>query len=136
MRLSEGLGKRQTKASPPLVFAAEVAVDLAEMAERLGNVVEPDAAARVDNLEHIASIRAGPGSYRDLAASRRELYRVGQEVDQNLLELAIVSVQRRETIRDNRFQIHIGRLGALLHQEQAGPDGLGNVNGTLMNNPG
>ncbi len=73
MRLSEGLGKRQTKASPPLVFAAEVAVDLAEMAERLGNVVEPDAAAR---------------------------------------------------------------LGSLLHQEQAGPDGLGNVNGSLMNNPG
>ena len=91
MQVGEGLGRGQAEPGP-LVFTIEVAVDLAERRQRLGNVIERHADARVGNLEHMAVL----GSDGHLANSRRELDRVGQQVDDDLLELVLIGMAHGE----------------------------------------
>ncbi len=48
--------------------------------------------------------RAGPNLECDLATSRRELYCVRQNVDQYLLHIALVSLQRRQLVCNMSFE--------------------------------
>ena len=59
LTFDEGLGKRQTKAGS-FIIAVEIAVDLAERGQRLGDVFESNADTRVSDLEDIATIPAEP----------------------------------------------------------------------------
>ena len=77
VRFDQGLGQWQAKARP-LVLAAEIAVDLAELRQRLWNVFRRDANSRVHDLEHEATVGAAPRPHRDLTTSIGELDRIGQ----------------------------------------------------------
>ncbi len=59
VRFDQGLGQWQAKARP-LVLAAEIAVDLAELRQRLWNVFRRNANSCVHDLEYEATVGAAP----------------------------------------------------------------------------
>ncbi len=70
-----------------------------EGSQRLGNVLKRNPDAGINDLEYIAALRARPSPERDLAAGRGEFDRVGQQIDQDLLELAFIGAQRWDIVR-------------------------------------
>ncbi len=92
VQFDEGLGERKAETGA-LVLAVQIAVDLAETRERLGNVLRRDADAGIDDLEHVAAVRPTPDPERHLAAMIGELDCVGEQVDQDLLQLAFIGAQ-------------------------------------------
>src|SRR5688572_33475004 len=88
MQLDEA--SRQGEAEPrSFGLASVVAPDLLELLEHRGMVLGRNADAGVAHLNFHAPIERLCGN-ADLAAVRRELHRVGQQVDHDLLELALV----------------------------------------------
>ncbi len=94
MLFDESLGQRQAETGA-LALAIQVTVDLAETRERLGDVFGRDANAGIDDLEHVAAVHSTPGPEPHLAAGIGELDCVGEQVNQDLLQLAFIGAQRR-----------------------------------------
>ena len=118
MQLDEGLGQGQTEPGP-LIPTIEVAVDLAEWRQRLGNVIEGNADSGVGNLEHVAVFRVGPNSYGHHPTCRRELDRIRKQIDQNLLELALIGMKRRQIGRGVVLDLHAPLFSPFLDQGEA-----------------
>ncbi len=95
-------------------LAVVAVVDLAERREDLVELLARDAGAIVlyGNLEAAAARQFG--THRDAAAFGRELDRVGAEVDQDLLERALIRVERRRRgiDLDGERLLALARLGA------------------------
>ena len=126
MRLDQSLRERQAEAGA-FVSAVEVTIDLAETRHRLGHVFGRDADAGIDDLEHVTAVGPAPGPDRNLASGLGELDRVGQEVDEDLLELTFVGPQRRQLVRDLERELQLLFAGALSNQRQRGTNEAGNV---------
>src|SRR5690606_31927436 len=75
-----------------LMRFGDVAFDLLERAAEPGQGIRRDADAGVGDAEHYAVI-GGAAPYRDLAAGWRELDRVRQKIERDLLEGATVGAQ-------------------------------------------
>ncbi len=86
MDFDKRLGEGQAEAGP-FILAVESAIDLLEGSQRFGNVLKRNPDAGIDDLEYVAAFGARPSPERDLTAGRGEFDRVGQQIDQDLLEL-------------------------------------------------
>ena len=69
MQFDEGLCEGQSEART-LIFAAQAAVDLTELRERLRDVFRCDAYSRVAHLENEPTLETAPNPERYLSASR------------------------------------------------------------------
>ena len=124
MQLDQRLGQRQAEARA-LVALAQRVLDLAEGRERHRDVLERHADTVVGDLEHEPGVRARPGRDLDRAAGRGELDRVGEQVVQDLAQLAPVGTQLRQVVRDLGLQRDAARLRRSGRLGDAGADQLG-----------
>lgn len=115
MEFGEGLGQGQAEAGS-LVFSVEIAIDLLERGQRLGNVGQGDTDTGVGDLEYITVVPAKPDLDRHTAAGRRELDGIGQQVDQDLLELAFIGVQCRQGRWRVKVHMDTSLIGSFLDQ--------------------
>src|SRR5262249_37635083 len=88
----KAFGQRQAQAGA-FVFAAEAAVDLAEALERLGNVLGRNADAAIGDGDGDSLCRLC-GRHTDFAAARRELDRVGEQVEQDLAQPSSIGAEQ------------------------------------------
>ncbi len=88
MQLDEAPCQGQAEARP-LLLAGVAAAHLAELLEHRGLVFRRDADARVVHRDHEFAICTSR-AHIDTATVRRELDSVGQQVEQDLLEFALV----------------------------------------------
>ena len=63
VQFGQGLAQRQAKAGA-FIFTIEVAVDLAERQQGLGNVAGRNTNSRIDHLKNEAAVRAAPNPER------------------------------------------------------------------------
>src|SRR5207248_4800381 len=114
VQLDELLGQRQTE-SGALLLLRVIAPDLAELLEHglmiFGRDADPGVADRDLEPAGIAMRR-----YVDAAAVGRDLDRVGQQVDEDLLHLALVGLHLAQPLSDAHAQCNIVTLIALAHQ--------------------
>jgi len=101
IRLCEGLGKRQAKAGS-LLAVNDGAAGLPEGGKGARQIFVRHANAGILNSDHkIAILRQGR-HHTHLAAGARELDRVGEEVEQNLCEAALIGDETRQVLIDLR----------------------------------
>src|SRR5437899_4772708 len=114
VQLDELLGQRQAESGAFLLLRV-IAPDLAELLEHglmiFGRDADPGVADRDLEPAGIAMRR-----YVDAAAVGRELDRVGQEVDEDLLHLALVGLNVAQRRIDAHLQSDIVPLRTLAHQ--------------------
>ncbi len=120
MDLGQRLGERQAEAGA-VAAAGERGLHLAEGLEHLFHLIGRNADAGIGDLDDDAGIVVDRPAQRHAAALRREFQRVGQEVEEDLLELALIGddaqrVSRRRTHRQRVDDAHAGRLRPLAHQ--------------------
>ncbi len=116
MQLDEPARQREAEAGP-FVLLRVIAADLAELLEYGRLVRRGDADAGVANGNHRLSI-VEPRRYVDAAAVRRELDGVRQEIEQDLLELALVGHDVAELRIDLLRERDAVALRALAHECQ------------------
>ena len=115
MQFHQGHGQRQAE-SHTLVVSRVAACDLTEGRNRLGHVLFGDADPGVRDREDQRPVPVNSRRYRDFAAFGGELDGVGDEVEQNLLDLGLVGAKRREIVR--RLYRHLdAALQGLLGKE-------------------
>ena len=117
MSLDERLGQRQAQAGA-LMAAREGAFHLNERLQDAGDVVLGDADSPIRDREQHRTLGTPCHIHRDLVAFGRELDGVGEQVDQALLDQALVEQQLRQIAIDCHVDSDSGRLGALAHQAQ------------------
>src|SRR5688572_28299100 len=107
---------REGKAEPgPLRLASVVAPDLLELLEYRGVVLGRNTDAGVAHLDFNAPIQGFCGN-ADLAAVWRELHGIGQQVDHDLLELALVGLEAAQAPVDVERHLDAVALRTLAHQ--------------------
>src|SRR5690349_16099309 len=116
------LGKRLCQREPEagaVVASAETAVDLAEGRHGARDVLGGDADAAVAHLDGNAALVALEAQ-RNLAARRRELDRVRQQVHEDLLELPLIGADEAGTRRYVDAEAEAGARQALAQQDGDG----------------
>src|SRR5579885_3101530 len=113
MELRHGIAERQAEPRA-FVFAVELAVDLAEGRECGGDVLGGDADAGVGDADEEVAVAIEPRRHLDTAAGRGELHGVGQQVEQNLLQLSLVGEERRQIVGQAEMDCNLAALRALL----------------------
>src|SRR5581483_1440034 len=96
MQLDETLAERQAEPGA-LIAAAELARNLGERHQRLPQLIlgDTDAGIRDGNVE--PAIGTDEGAQGDRPVARRELDGIGEQVDQDLLEILPVAVEQRQS---------------------------------------
>ena len=130
MQLRQALHQRQAKPRSA-GLAVEAVVDLAEGLEDAGQLFGGNAGAVVIDAEFHAAGAADAAGDGDMAAGRGELGGIGNQVQQHLLERALVGHQQRQFRRhgDGEFLVPegeaVGHDAANAFHDMAGIDRLG-----------
>ena len=101
-----------------LVGDGHVMLALAEAVEHALLVFRRNADAGVAHPEHQPAVIVQEGEGGDTAMFGRELDGIGQKIEQDLLNCALVAPHQRRLLVDGVFQGGVGVLGAPLHQLQ------------------
>ena len=119
-RVQDGQPLREGEAEAGAgVFARELAVELHEGLEKLLEVLRRDADAGVPDGEDDLAL-AGRDLEAEFAAARRELAGVAEQVDEDLLELALVGLDEADPLADLQRDLLRAQERRLLDQAQAG----------------
>src|SRR5215831_8061919 len=94
MELGQAAHEREAKAGAACLPVVAI-VDLIERHEDLIELVARNSRTVVANANLEAAIARKPAHDGNAAALRRELHRVGDEIDQDLFERALVGIKRR-----------------------------------------
>src|SRR4051812_30238361 len=121
VQLDEFLGEGEAEAGA-FRLARVVATDLHELGEYFPLVFRRDADARVLDGD-LDLRRVELRAHVDAAAIGRELHRVGKEVHQDLLHLALVGVELAEPLIDDQAERDAVALRALADQRHRVRDG-------------
>src|SRR5580700_10621798 len=113
MELDELSRQRESEAGT-FLFLGIVAAYLAELLKHRRLVLRRDADARITHRDD-ELIRVAARAHVDPAAVRREFDRVGQQVDQDLLEFALVGGNLAELCIDLLLERNAVALRALAH---------------------
>src|SRR5262249_12513690 len=101
------------------MFAAEFAVELGKGNEHFRKIARRDADPRILHRDDKA-VRVEGGFYLHAASRRRELDRIGEEVEKDLLKLQFVDAQSWLWIRQVALDDDPLLLGEALNHRQAG----------------
>ena len=106
MRLDEALGDRQAEPGPA-VASRRHGAGLPEWLQGAVGFVRGHADAMILDFDHDRPVTGVPGADLDSAALMRELDRVRQQVEQNLLEGALVADQQQVAVRQIGDQMQL-----------------------------
>ena len=131
MQLDECLDHRQAQARTARA-PSEAALHLSERRHCRRDVVGSHAHARVAHGDHELATGFHARLNIDAAAIGGELDRVGNKIDQRLLELSGIAAERDEVIGADRFESNAGVLRTAPHHAQAGGDALADIDRRLV----
>ena len=89
VQFDQGTAQRQAEAGA-FIFSIEVAVDLAELRQGLGNVAGRNTHSRIDHLKYEAAVRAAPSPERYDTTGFGELDSIGEKIDEDLPQLSLI----------------------------------------------
>src|SRR6266567_8933719 len=98
MKLHDRLNQRQAQPAP-LVRPTERGINLLEGFEHAVEISRRDADAGIAYREYQSGLRVEPADNLDMAAPGGKFDSVGDEVEQDLLGLALIGAQQRQVCR-------------------------------------
>src|SRR5689334_15348964 len=134
MRLDEALDDGKSEAGA-LVGRGDVVPALAEILEHPLLIVGRNSHARIGNAETYAAVGSGACEDRHDTALRCEFYRVGEEVEENLLDRALVAIDQRQVCLHLLAELAAGRLCARAHHGAGVHDGGAQIEVALVESP-
>ena len=126
MHFRQPYGERKPQPRP-FEPARKAVVDLPEEFERLADFVAGHSYPRVSDRKTQTSLRIRGGRDIDAAAGRGELDRVGQKINQDLLDLVFVGIDGGAGILGRPTELNSASGGLLLNGDEAPFDDRGHL---------